>query len=167
MSALEELKTASHSKERKDKSKLLEFGEAKTLVGTPATAPEGCVALKAPNGFVVTVKESDVSEVQKQDGLFFAKVKLGASVLVSFEMVTTLTGAAKGCSCGEKDGTAESGEGAIARTNAGRGNTGGLGEMFGCYHCEPDWICRPFRLGNEIWETCVFVLRCRNDCIMV
>jgi hypothetical protein len=75
----------------------LRMGRTTWLMGHPAAAPEGTIAVSRNGDFKLIIRDEDVLEVDKHGDEFLVKVSAEANILVSFEKVIKADPGSCGC----------------------------------------------------------------------
>ena len=159
IAGLKDLKAACRATSTPKDAEKLNEGESLWLLGYPAPADDGQVALAMGDGRSVIVSESSVLEIKKDDALYLVRVKSLSSALVRFEAVTTLR--SEPCRCADTPAPA------AASKRVGSGSaTGGTGPIIpGCFQCEVEMFCDIY-IGKDkrFHKVCVPAPVCKDIC---
>ena len=99
--ALRELQAACRKASPERDQQTLAMGETAWLVGHPAPATEGTVALRLDPVTCVVIRADDIIETKKDEKRFAVRVKKGSPVICRFEVVGKFGEPEKsGCGCG-------------------------------------------------------------------
>jgi hypothetical protein len=98
--ALRELQGACREASPERDQQTLAMGETAWLVGHPAPATEGTVALRLDPATCVVIRADDIIETKKKEKRFAVRVKKGSPIICRFEVVGKFGEPEKsGCGC--------------------------------------------------------------------
>jgi hypothetical protein len=160
----DELINSSRQSPAPNTESMLEAGLAVWLVGRPAHADDGFIALSLGEGQqTITIRERDVVDVDKVGAIYFVKVRANAQIVYRFEQVIEVRDPrACGCQSGEGCSASTASRTAMRVINDAPGGGGTI-------NCMPDcWVtldCFPFWDSSGYYRRyCVPMLHCMNPC---
>lgn len=134
------------------------------ILGVPAAAPNGLVAIATSPTQTMYVRTQDVRGAEADGGQFLVRVRRDAVAFVREEQAIRLT-PSPDCGCGRKDGAPSTALKVGAAGQAGGGNTGPI--ILDCtLVCGWEVVCGTYthrRTGARI-QICFPMFRCHNPC---
>jgi hypothetical protein len=153
-SEIDKFVSASTQATQRSATKTVEVGPTVWMLGAPAPAADGLIALATSATQTVYFRREDLVEARETEGRFLIRIAQGANVMVREEQVLKLT--PPSCHCQEPSGTIESKKGG-----------GDTGPIINCAPtCWVELVCGPFRepFSGAVIIVCWPSLVCGNPC---